>query len=130
MTAYCDKCSQEIYTGDARYHYGGEELCEDCFDEIVRTSATPEDMLYFADLEQNRWSFYVWFRLGVRYCDEDRRGELIEMARESFMGQYHSTLPEVRSRTLDDLSLYCLESMREEFFEHWAQQHNIEREVA
>lgn len=130
MTAYCDKCSQEIYAGDARYQYGGEELCEDCFDGIVRASATPEDMFCFADLEQNRWSFYVWFRLGVRCCDEDRRGELIEMARESFLGQYRSTLSEVRSRALDDLNLYCFESMHEEFFEYWAQKNNFEREVA
>ena len=29
--AYCDKCRQEVYHGEARYLWEGRWLCPDCF---------------------------------------------------------------------------------------------------
>lgn len=29
--AYCDKCRQEVYHGEARYLWEGHWLCPDCF---------------------------------------------------------------------------------------------------
>ena len=29
--AWCDKCRQEVYHGEARYRWEGQWLCPDCF---------------------------------------------------------------------------------------------------
>lgn len=31
VAAYCDKCRQEVYHGEARYLWEGRWLCPDCF---------------------------------------------------------------------------------------------------
>lgn len=37
--AYCDKCRQEVYHGEARYRWEGQWLCPECFREAIdRTS--------------------------------------------------------------------------------------------
>lgn len=30
----CDRCNAEIYYGNEYYNYEGDDLCEECFDDI------------------------------------------------------------------------------------------------
>lgn len=40
--AYCEKCAQEVYSGECRYLWCGRWLCPDCFRAAVK-SALQED---------------------------------------------------------------------------------------
>ena len=36
--AYCDKCRQEVYHGEARYLWEGRWLCPDCFRAVLESA--------------------------------------------------------------------------------------------
>lgn len=36
--AICERCRQEVYPGEARYHWEGRWICPDCFREALEAA--------------------------------------------------------------------------------------------
>lgn len=55
--AYCDKCRQEVYHGEARYLWEGRWLCPDCFKSAVEGALNehPEQLAFELGLDVERY---------------------------------------------------------------------------
>ena len=55
--AYCDKCRQEVYHGEARYLWEGRWMCPDCFRAAVNKALNdcPEQLALEIGLEVERY---------------------------------------------------------------------------
>ena len=56
-SAYCEKCRQEVYHGEARFQWEGRWLCPDCFRAAVNKALRdcPEQVALEMGLEVERY---------------------------------------------------------------------------
>ena len=56
-SAYCEKCRQEVYHGEARIQWEGRWLCPDCFRAAVNKALrdSPEQVALEMGLEVERY---------------------------------------------------------------------------
>ena len=55
--AYCDKCRQEVYQGEARFQWEGRLICKECFTAVVERALReyPEQVALEMGLEVERY---------------------------------------------------------------------------
>lgn len=55
--AYCDKCKQDVYHGEARYRWEGRWICPDCFKLAVENllNEYPEQVAAEMGIDMERY---------------------------------------------------------------------------